>query len=232
MKVKEPVHILNLRRNLDEIKNIIKIHKSCVGATPGRKYDVEVLNKAAVVLLVATWEAFVEDLASASFDVILEDAESPKVFTKKVLGMVTRIMMKEEDDSRVWDLANDGWKNVLEEYRDSVLDRYVGKLNTPKPNQIDKLFEELIGLKQISETWNWAGTTNSRILSKIEKLVSLRGEIAHRVSAKQSTTKHYVLESIDLVLRMATISSNRVGSLIQTRISKLPWSIYKHGATK
>jgi len=58
-----PDHILNVRTNLSQIVRLLDIHTHLTGAGPGRRREVQVLNKSAVLLLVATWEAYVEDLA-------------------------------------------------------------------------------------------------------------------------------------------------------------------------
>jgi len=62
--------------NVGEVKRILEIHREIAGKAPGRKRDVEVLNKSAVVLLVACWEAFIEDLAEAAFDFLLANAKT------------------------------------------------------------------------------------------------------------------------------------------------------------
>lgn len=66
-----PDHIANLRSNVAEVKRLISIHAQLTGDGPGRRYDVQVLNKSAILLVVATWESFIESLVltSASFPV-------------------------------------------------------------------------------------------------------------------------------------------------------------------
>ena len=44
---------------------MIEIHVLLGGSGQGRKYQLEVLNKSAVVLITAIWEAYCEDIAAA-----------------------------------------------------------------------------------------------------------------------------------------------------------------------
>ena len=69
-----PDHILNVRTNLSQIVRLLDIHTHLTGAGPGRRRDVQVLNKSAVLLLVATWEAYVEDLAISACRFAVENA--------------------------------------------------------------------------------------------------------------------------------------------------------------
>src|SRR6266404_6762364 len=47
-------------QNCADVDRLLEIHADLAGPAPGRKFGVEVLNKSAVVLICAFWEAFVE----------------------------------------------------------------------------------------------------------------------------------------------------------------------------
>ena len=57
-----PQHFKLFDENVKEVRNLLDIHRKVAKKTPGRKYNVEVLNKSGVVLLVACWESYVEHL--------------------------------------------------------------------------------------------------------------------------------------------------------------------------
>src|SRR4051812_72765 len=85
---KEAPHLEQLLANMRETQRLMEIHTEVAGGGPGRKHDVEVLNKSAIVLSVACWEAFVEDLAELALRAIVDDAEDHKAVAAVVLERV------------------------------------------------------------------------------------------------------------------------------------------------
>ena len=101
-----PPHLREFLENMREVNQLLGIHGNLVGKGPGRKRNVEVLNKSAVVLLVACWEAYIEDLVKTSLEFLLEKATDHKVFPSKVLERVA----SKNSGINAWNLAGAGWK--------------------------------------------------------------------------------------------------------------------------
>lgn len=226
-----PPHVQSLISNTGEVLRLLQIHRKLAGKKPGCPPDLEVLNKAAVVLLVACWEAFIEDLAKSAFDAILTVADSPDIFPSKVLTLASKSLRESQNESEVWKLAGDGWKKVMVAHRDAIFDRYIGRLNTPRPQQVDGLIECLIGMKAISRNWQWKGMSNKTALQRLEALITLRGQISHRVTASHTIHKRYAERSIELINRLAAISSNRVADYIMSLIKIEPWITVRYQET-
>jgi hypothetical protein len=223
--------IQRLETNIREVKRLLEIHKQLAGSAPGRKHKVEVLNKSAVVLLVACWEAFVEDLASAAFEAMLANATDYTAFPNDVLVHASKKLKGSVDHREVWRLAGGGWQTVLRDHKTELFKEYVAKLNTPKPKQIDGLFSALIGLSSLSSRWTWHRTDASRASKKLLELVELRGSIAHRVAASASVRKATVYGYLWFVYRLAVISSNRVRGFVFMRVKQQPWPRYQFRST-
>jgi hypothetical protein len=227
-----PQHVRTLISNTNEVANLLKIHAVFTGGRRGRpRVPLEVLNKSAVVLLVACWEAFIEDLAAAAFDAMLTPSTSHDVFPRKVLALASKPLQESRNEAAVWALAQDGWRQVLLHHKGLVFDRYLGKFNTPRPRQVDELVESLIGMKDLSKSWKWSGRANSSVLKALGGLVTLRGEIAHRVETSRAVHKTYITHSLDLVNRIAAISSNQVLQYLERRIGRSPWIDVRYGKT-
>ena len=225
--------IQKFETNIAEVKRLLEVHKQLAGKSPGRKHNVEVLNKSAIVLLVACWEAFVEDLASAAFESMLTHATTHTVFPDDVLTLASKKFKAPAADNReVWRLAGDGWRSVLADHKSDLFKEYIGKLNTPKPKQIDALFSSLIGLTSLSSRWSWRTVTSDRTTQKLTELVELRGSIAHRVAASKAVHKAKVFDYLWLVYRLAVVSSNRVRAFIYARTKQRPWSAYRFRNTE
>ena len=226
-----PTHILNYRTNRDHILRLIDIHAQIAGAGVGYKANVEVLNKSAVVLLVACWEAFVEDLATAAFDFMIAYAPSPNSFPPRVLALSTESLRTADDGREVWKLAGEGWRQVLKNHQQAINAQFVGKLNPPRPRQVDEIFDRMLGLKGLSSKWNWKGMPNHKAIARLDRLVTLRGEIAHRVGTSRGVHKEFVVQHAEFISRICAISSNRVREHIQMHFHKTPWVTYTVGKT-
>jgi len=92
-----PSPITNLKESMKDAKRLLQIHSNIGGSEQGRRYGVEVLNKSAVLFVAASWEAFVEDVATQAMDHILNEAKNhesiPKVIRKAVAKKLESIRM-------------------------------------------------------------------------------------------------------------------------------------------
>lgn len=218
-----PAHIQTLIENANEVIRLIGLHVAITGTGKGRRHGVEILNKSALVLLVACWESFVEDVGTLGFEFMLKEAPTPNIFPSSVLALSAKPLREHSDHRKVWELAGDGWKIVLEKHKQAVLKEYAGKLNTPKPKQVNELIEKLVGLKGLSSQWKWHGMSASQACEKLKTLVTTRGEIAHRVRAGKYVRKEYVKQTADFIQKLAAITSNRVAAHIKSQVGKEPW---------
>lgn len=212
-------HLVQLLANLRETQRLMEIHTEVAGEGRGRKHDVEVLNKSAIVLAVACWEAFVEDLAELALKAIVDGAKDHTVVAPVVLERVA----SRNTGMNAWRLAGDGWKDAIRDNYKEVLAKTTGALNTPRAPQVDELFVKTIGLVSLSSHWHWPGRSAKQAISALDKLVTLRGSIAHRVSHSQSVTKREVKTAIDLVARLAIASNNVVRKFVHERTKIYPW---------
>ena len=226
-----PSHIISLYENWNEILNLVEIQEERPLKGTAFQKRIDVLNKAAIVLLVASWEAFVEDLAKNAFDHLIENAESPTDFPNKVLSLSVKDIHENQDRTKMWKLAGDGWIDVLKAHRKKVVDQYIGRLNTPRVKQVDNLFLDIIGYKKISSFWKWRGMPHKTALNKLESLINLRGEIAHRVKSSKKVRKNDIVNYARFISRISVITSNRVGVFIYNRTKKSTWKLLRIGET-
>lgn len=224
-------HRDKFKGNTKEIERLIEIHTEVSGKGKGYKHNVEVLNKSAIVLLVATWESYVEDLAENSFDFLLENCQSPEDIPRKIRAQASKSLKNSKTDLDVWKLAQDGWREVLESHKDGAIKKYVKTLNTPRTSNVDELFENLIGIRSISSNWLWKGMSKTNANSKLEKLITLRGEIAHTVSTAKPVSKAQVVQNMKFLIRLATISHNRCTKQLLSICGKQPWVTYRYEKT-
>ena len=226
-------HMVSLQNNFVEIDRLLEIHKLIAGEGPGYKHNVQVLNKSGIVLLVACWEAYVEDLAKNAFDVMLKHAATPLKFPEHVLAIAAKEIKKGET-TEIWSLSGDGWKQALVAHKQRILDKYTERnaFNTPSAKNIDKLFSELIGLTSLSSQWHWKGQSAETAQNRLGDLIELRGSIAHRVETAGSVSKTQVTKYKTMISRMAAISHNRVLAFVHGATAARPWRRYRYGKTR
>ena len=121
-------HLDILNDNLRAVFRLQTIHSDITKSGPGRKHDVQILHKSAIVLLVACWEAYVEDQATATLEHMISVAKDHKLCPKEVLERVA----SNHSGLKAWDLAGSGWKRALHGNLKHVLAKTTGTLNTPK----------------------------------------------------------------------------------------------------
>lgn len=215
-----PAHLREFLGNMHEVNQLLGIHGNVVGQGPGRKRNVEVLNKSAIVLLVACWEAYVEDLAKTSLEFMIDKAPDHKVFPNNVLERVC----SKNSGINAWNLAGTGWKTALRNNLSEVLAKTVGNLNTPKTAQVNELFLKSVGHSKLSSCWSWRGRSEKDTSEALDSLVTLRNTIAHRVKHTKSVRKKHVVEAIDLVSRLAAKSNNEMSRFLHKLVGASPWN--------
>jgi hypothetical protein len=218
-----PPHVKNFFENTDEIENLSNIHTRIAGNARGRKTNVEVLNKSSIVLLTACWEYYIEDLLRESFKYILENASNYRAFPFSVLTQASKELKNDGDNRRVWELAGEGWKKVLEKYQQTTLEKEIDHFHVPRPANIDSLFDRLLGINNITQHWS-----NSDAIRILNKYIDLRGEIAHNVKTKSSVRKIDVNNYGVFLNRAAIILHNKVTEHIQNLVGSVPWTMYQY----
>jgi len=216
--------------NTNEVKRLLELHEKQTGTARGRRYGVEVLNKSGIVLLTACWEAFVEDAASSAFEFILDKITEPSKLPKDVLKRIAKWVRDDKHELRPWDLASDGWRKVLLDYKTTMLHTHVSFFNTPKAGNVDALFGDLLGLDSMSENWTWINMSAQKAKDRLAKYVELRGSIAHRVKSSQNVYKVTVIDYTDFVTRLAVRTANVTCDYVNDLVGHAPWQLYKYGS--
>lgn len=213
-------HLSNFVDNAEKVERLLQIHGELTGTGRGRRTGVEVLNKSGIVLLVACWEAFVEDLLLGAVLEMTSAISDPTELPRRVRAGIGTSLQDQKDPRTVWRLAGDGWRTVVEERAKSL----ASKLNTPRSEQIDRLYEKALGLEDMSAAWTWHRTHADRARAKLNDLIDLRGSIAHRVATSASVRKTDVTSNVDFIYRLAVKSHNRVGDFLISSVVGATWS--------
>lgn len=213
----------NFDANKADIDRLWEIHALVAGVGAGRKHQVEVLNRSAIVVITACWEAYVEDVATEAFDFLLKEATSALQIPAKVRTTASKELKEALDDKRIWELADVGWRTVLLRHRDAVIKKWVSSLNTPKSKQVDGLFEELVGLATLHSQWSWQSMGAEDAKKKLDAYITIRGQIAHRVKHNEGVYKSWGTDFLAHVERLVEKSDAAVADHLFAVVAKRPW---------
>jgi hypothetical protein len=204
-------------KNLKDVENLLLLHATVGGAGPGRRHGLEVLNKSAIVLLTSFWEAYCEDIAAEGLECIVKNSKDASSLPKEIKKIIAKKLKSDADELALWSISDDKWRQVLRDHMAALKEARDRKLNTPKWQNIDLLFESAIGLSNVSSKWIWSNKlTVEKARAKLDKFVELRGEIAHRGKAKTSVSKAQVQEFLSFVKKAAA----KTGGAVNTHVYK------------
>jgi hypothetical protein len=214
---------VRFRDNLEEVDLLVQIHAAITGSGPGRRRNVDVLNKSAILFMCASFEACIEDMATSAFDHLVTVAAVPAALPKALKQEIAASLRGDKNELKVWDLAGEGWRQVAAHYKTGVLHSYAGTFNTPKPHNIEELFRKLIGYKDLPSCWSWRGMSQNRASAKLKEFVELRGALAHGERPAPRVTLADVRGYLRFLAPLSVRSANTVRQYCHALSGRHPW---------
>jgi hypothetical protein len=223
-------------KNAKDIERLLELHESDGGKAPGRRYGLEVLNKSAIVLLVAFWEAYCEDIAAEALEHIVKNANDADALPLPLKKLVAKALKADQNELAIWKISDEGWRKYLADRFGEMKKERDKKLNTPKTVQIDELFASAVGIENISKSWRWKKSmTPEKAIQKLDELVTLRGAIAHRGANTTSVKKSHVIDYFEFIKLLTSRTGGAVNAHCRKVTKKTLWSndsLRKHIAKK
>lgn len=201
-------------RSAGDVERLLEIHEDLGGDARGRRYRLEVLNKSAIVLITAIWEAYCEDIAAEALDHLVNHVPNASALPKELKKRIAKEIKSDLNEIAMWDLADAGWKTKVKARLAALTEERNRKLNTPKSDSIDELFREAIGLPTVSDAWSWTRMTPDTAKKKLDEYVTLRGAIAHRGKGARSCKKAQVEDYFDHVKRLVAKTGGKVNRFV------------------
>jgi hypothetical protein len=178
-----------------DIGHLLAIHEILSGTARGRR-DLDVLNKSAIVLLCAYWEAFCEDLADDALHHLLAHSPQPSALPKGLQKRIAKELKEDPHELSPWKLAGDNWKAHLQLRLASTRARRNFDWNSPRSANADKLFDDVVGIPKVSAAWHWKHVSVEAARKKLDEIVALRGAIAHRGRSANYVKKTQVIRAV------------------------------------
>ena len=203
----------NFEYSLKDVKALVDLYDSIVETKITYHYiQYESLKRSSLFLLTASWENYIEDTLKLSFESLLEKVKIPEEIESTFNSVANSWLDNYKDrkpkapDLIYW--TNDNWKDIIRH----KLNRDIDNLNTPNSKNIEHLFKIYFGekLESIFILNNYSIVS---IKNKLDKLIEIRGEIAHQAKKELSKSKlkislKYVKESINFIESLVNSTEN------------------------
>jgi hypothetical protein len=207
---------VRFEENCADVERLLQIHNEIAGNAPGRKYGVEVLNKSAIVLICAVWEAYVEDVVSEALDFVVVKTVDIAKLPLDLRKVVAKSVKQDLNDLSPWTLAGDGWKAVLHGNLLAAKGKYLSNWHTPKSGNIRDLFAQALGLADLPSKWQRPWLSSAKAIAKLDAFVTLRGAIAHRGKASESVKKNVAAGFLWLVGELVNFTDAAVNAHVNS----------------
>ena len=195
--------------NCKDIERLLQIHHDITGDAAGRKFGVEVLSRAAMVYICHCWAAYLEAVVEAALDAIAGKAADYSRLPSDLRQQVARSIKSNPNELAPWELAGDGWKayvkNVLKE-------KQAGSGHAPKSRNIRDLFDQALGLPDITSSWQWAWLSAPKAAKKLDDYVSATAAIPHRAGGLETTEKWDAKGFLDHVRELVRLTDDAVNN--------------------
>jgi len=201
--------------NCKDVDRLLEIHGTLGGDKQGRRFQLEVLNKSAIVLVSAIWEAYCEDIVAEAVEHLIAVSQNAAVLPTSIKKIVAKELKEDKNELAIWEVADNGWKNVLQSRLKRMQESRARKLNTPKSEQIRNLFHDVLGIDDITEVWYWPKMSSTQAAAKLDAFISMRGEIAHRGAVERAVSKQTVVDFLNHVQRLVRKTGKSVNRSVK-----------------
>jgi hypothetical protein len=163
-----------------QVDRLLTIHNLIGGVNRGRRFNLEVLNKSAIVLTCAYWEAFVEDLTAQAVRHLAEHATSPSDLPVDLRKSILKDLQSTKNELAMWNLAGDQWRALLRDRARKIVSVSDRTLSSPTSRKVDEFFLQQSGMVNVSHAWARRGTSAEKSRQRLDAFIDLRNTIAHR----------------------------------------------------
>jgi hypothetical protein len=219
------------RKRFDEsaadIDTLIDLYEAMVALSKaeGKPIDegVEVLFRSAVVLMVSHWEAYVEDICSEALEHLVNRMKGASKLPKQIKQQVARDLKAEKNEIAIWQLADDGWKAYL---RDRLLIHKEARdrsFNTPRAQSTADFVKMVLGIEDIRTSWTLEGSSPEAVAKKLDALVEVRGQIAHRGRVGSKLDRAFISDHIAFLRKVVSKTGGAINAHLKHITGKGLW---------
>lgn len=200
----------NLKSALEDINALLDLSNSEIGSI----HKSNIL-RSTIVLMVASWEQFIEQLAENTAITIVKRLRDSEPIPEGVKQSIAIYAVKENRSNKrdfsksVWQIADKGWKTVYVQYcKESTK-----KINSAYSENIQRLYEDVFGIRDVTSSWSFNALTSDDCASRLDDLVNMRHDIAHGANLRASElTDGYVNNLVEFLTCIAAFTHQLVNA--------------------
>ncbi|MDB4673402.1 HEPN domain-containing protein [Verrucomicrobiales bacterium] len=182
---------------------------------------IEVVLRSAIVLLITYWEAYIEDITAEAIIVIAENLGDPDALPKGLKKSILGELKKDNNDMASWKLAGNGWKILLLDRLPVLTKDRNWSFNSPKSLPTKKFIETALGISDIRKAWDSEWGSSEQYSEYLDKLVAIRGEIAHRGRLSKKLNRKFVNDSVRFVASLVVLTDQKINAEVN-KLSGVP----------
>jgi hypothetical protein len=209
------VSYAKLKESVEDVNRLEEIHEELTGNDRGRRFGVDILNRSQIVLTCASWEAFVEDVATEAAATLTKRIKDPSKIPEPVRRSCMERLVKQNDLGKTWQLISEDWKKALSRNVEALTKGNHGALNTPKSFNVDQLLLSSVGIPKLSDSWSWKKMSANNARKTLDEFVALRGDIAHRLHPEKPVSLAACRKFRSFVERLGGKSAEAVSNFIE-----------------
>jgi hypothetical protein len=191
--------------NMADFDRLLELHTQIGGEGRGRRYNIEVLNKGAILLLFASWESYCEDVVSEFLKRLVSRSSDSKQVPAAIKKYVAKELDGDKNEIAFWRLVGAKWKKELAKFLVELENPRNRAFNTPRADIVDDHFDRCLGIR-ISARWKWTNMTSLQSSNKLKTFIELRGAIAHRQNSGGPVRRSNVTDYGAFIRRLVTIT--------------------------
>ena len=198
--------------NLNDIDRLIDYYDTAETILKDTQRDLpagaDVVLRAALVLLITYWEAYLEDIVTEALEHFVGQAKDAAILPEELRKAVAREIKADKHELSPWKIAGEGWRGFLK----ARLPQLIGRFNTPKSGPTRTLIQATLGIADITRCWKVGAKSPEKSCQFLDTLVSIRGKIAHRGKLPKVLAVRHTKCATDFIRKVVTRTDDNINA--------------------
>ena len=212
--------------NSTDMAAYYSIHQHFVKTAPRKVQRLAyIFNKSMYVLVASLWEAYCEDIAAESLELLVDHVPSWKGLPQQLVKSIARELRK--DDTVLlapWELAGDGWRQYVKDRQEA---RSYGRnydFSGPKSASIERFFSESLGVPAIRNVWR--DREGPQVCEDLDAHLDKRNDIVHQIAPGPAVNKRDVRGFYGVVRCLVKCTDQVMDEMLTNATGKSRWVTY------